>query len=103
MKAGVLAKRTLFCPEDPERGVTVVLGKPVLRPKTNEYTCTYEIVGGGISRSRFAAGLDAFQALQLAMRMIGAEIAQIERASGIHLTFGDLPNSGFPKDGYSGA
>jgi len=102
MKATVIAVRELICTAEPGRGLTVTLYKPVPNRKTGDCMCSFQINGRGLSRNRFAAGVDAFQALQLALLMIGAEIAQIERASGIHLIFGDLQNSGFRSDGHSG-
>jgi hypothetical protein len=48
----------------------------LFQPEDNNemWICRYEIDWPDQTRSRFAAGVDAFQALILALQMIGAEI-----------------------------
>jgi len=89
----VNAESTLACAEDPQQKVVVRLAKPELN---GDYECAYEIVGLGIDITRFAAGLDSMQALQLAFAMVGAELAHIEQTTGFHLRFGD-GDTGFPR------
>jgi hypothetical protein len=92
--SSVIAKRILTCVEDPTFKITVRLDRPRLVRKTGDYECSFEILGSGLKRARSAAGLDSFQALQLALSMIGAEISRIERETGRQLRFSDLPDSG---------
>jgi hypothetical protein len=77
--------------------VSVRLGKPQYNATKDQYECSYEIAGAGASISRLSTGLDAFQALQLAFVMIGAEIAALEQRSDIALRFNDLGSAGFPQ------
>ena len=95
-KGPLIAERILVCTENPKHKVAVRLARPELNAKTNDYECSYKITGKGVNLTRTIAGLDGFQALQLALLMIGAEIGRIEKTLGIHLRFGDLENSGFP-------
>jgi hypothetical protein len=97
MKSSIIAERTLECSQDPRQNVIVKLARPKLNGKTKAYECTYQITGAALNLTRRAAGLDAFQAIQVALRMIGIEIEHIEKKSGLHLTFSDLTSSGFPR------
>ena len=93
--ATVIAERTLTCAEDAQREVVVRLAKPELNRGGANYECAYRIVGLG-NITRFAAGLDSMQALQLAFAMVGAELAHIEQTTGFHLRFCD-GDTGFPR------
>lgn len=59
-----------------ERGtnskVQVRIGAPSCFPDSTDYYCPFQIVGLGDEEIRFAAGVDAIQAVQLVMSMIGA-------------------------------
>lgn len=68
----VIAVRTLSL--SGEEKVTVTIGKPKRFPEGDDYYCPYRIVGIGNERVRHAGGVDAMQALVLALRMIGAEL-----------------------------
>jgi len=92
----VIAERVLACVPDPKQTLKVTLFEPVPGLEALDYECSFQLTGSGINLVRSAAGLDSFQALQLALVMIGAEIAQIERRSEHRFIFGDLDNSGFP-------
>lgn len=94
--ATVIAERTLTCAEDAQREVVVRLAKPELNLGGADYECAYRIVGLGIDITRFAAGLDSMQALQLAFAMVGAELAHIEQTTGFNLRFCD-GDTGFPR------
>jgi hypothetical protein len=69
----VVASRTFAL--NGEEKVTVLIGKPEKFPDEDDYFCPYQIVGVGSERVRHAAGVDAVQALQLAMQMIGADLS----------------------------
>jgi hypothetical protein len=55
-----------------KRKVQVLIGKPEPFPESEGYSCPFQIVGIGSEKVKYAAGIDAVQALQLVMVMIGA-------------------------------
>lgn len=55
--------------------LTVSIGKPQPFPDSDNYYCPFKISGAIVDRIKYAAGLDAIQALQLVMTMIGANLA----------------------------
>ena len=56
-----------------EKPIVLKLGKPRRFPNSNskDYFCPFCIEGAGEEKIRYAAGVDAFQALQEAIRMLG--------------------------------
>ena len=96
MADNTIAERTLSFAAEPSRRLTVRLAKPDLNRDADEYRCHYEIVGEGVEIARYAAGLDAFQALQCAILAIGAHIVHIERTSATDLRWLD-GDAGFPR------
>jgi hypothetical protein len=63
--------------------VTVRIGRPQPFPESpDDYFAPYQIIGIGSEKVRYAKGIDAVQALQLVMRVIGAELAALNRDSG---------------------
>jgi hypothetical protein len=58
------------------------MGKPQPFPDSKESDdtyCPYQITGAGDQRVRYAAGVDAFQAIELALKMIGADLSNLNR------------------------
>jgi hypothetical protein len=90
-----IAERTLTALTRPDVRMVVKLGAPGFDPLEKDYRCEYQIIGTGVSIKRFAAGIDAFQALLLALGMIRAELTHIENELDVHFAFGDLSDSGF--------
>lgn len=79
------------------RKITVVIGKPEMFPDGVNFYCPYQIVGIGNERVRYSGGVDAVQALQLAMKMIGAELYTSQEAQSKQLSWvDDTGNLGFP-------
>lgn len=63
------------------RMITVRLGTPQRDPQLGrDWYCSYSISGAAISRIWRSFGVDAFQAIQLAMRSIRFELTAINRA-----------------------
>ena len=65
----VMATRKLQVLAEPEHEVLVKLGRPQPSPdgpQSGEYFCRFQITGVGDERVRYAAGVDAFQAIELA-------------------------------------
>jgi hypothetical protein len=79
--------------------VTVVLGKPEKFSGAEDHYCPYQIIGLGNERVRYAGGIDAVQALLLALKMIGADLYTSPEAQAKQLTWqggGSHGDLGFP-------
>jgi hypothetical protein len=78
--------------------VVVLMGKPQKFPDHADYYCPYEIKGFGPQRVQAVGGVDAFQAMQLALSTIGVELEVISKESGGELIWDadDQGDLGFP-------
>lgn len=78
----IIATRKLnICKEDEVVGViTINIGKPQLFPDSTDYFTPFQIKGIGSEKVLYAAGIDAVQSLQLAMRMIGAKLFSLRNS-----------------------
>jgi hypothetical protein len=91
----VIATRTLDVVDatgHPVGTLTVSFGRPTQEP-TGEWLCPYKI---GPDRPFGALGLDAVQALELAMRLVGARLAAMPEAREGRLRLAGETNLGFP-------
>ena len=73
--------------------VTVKIGRPVPHPE-GDWECPYLISGPPNPISIRVAGVDAVQALYLALRMIGSDLRFLYKD--IHLQWLDMDDLGFP-------
>jgi hypothetical protein len=92
---GLIAERALVAKSD--KGIfeiKVRFGKPTPHLK-GDWFCPYQIIGLGRDEVRNIFGIDAVQALQLAMFAAGAELEQFSKT--IKLSFLDEDNLGFPR------
>jgi hypothetical protein len=90
----VIAERLLIAKiGDQPSEVRVRFGKPLPHPEGGWF-CPYEIAGLGSDAARCIGGVDAVQALQLAMYMAGADLRA--RSNQMNLTFLGEDNIGFP-------
>ncbi len=95
-----IAERLLHC-DDPDEGhrvIRVLLGAPQQsKEPPSDWYCPWQIVGLGDEKVRAAYGVDAIQALQLVMRMIGAKL-HAQTAHGVRLWWLEESSSdlGFP-------
>lgn len=80
-----------------KQSVRVIAGKPQFADSIGWY-CPFQITGVGDEKIRYAAGIDAIQALQLVMVMIGANLQyQNEQTGGALQWEGDNQGGlGFP-------
>jgi hypothetical protein len=98
----VMATRGLQVLGEPGREVLVKLGRPrpaVDAPESGEYFCPFQITGIGDERVRYAAGVDAFQAIELTLKLIGAYLRRLNGEAGGKLRWGCDANGGlgFPE------
>lgn len=70
----IIAERKLNIVGDEHRKLIVKIGKPQTFPDSLDYYCPYQIIGLGKEKIRYAGGIDAVQALILALKMIGADL-----------------------------
>ncbi|HXI44115.1 MAG TPA: hypothetical protein VNH83_29295 [Bryobacteraceae bacterium] len=66
------------------------------REEAGDYRCSYEILAPWYRKVRYAAGIDGFQAIHLATKMIGVTLWVIAQEHGYHLTWEGLEDIGFP-------
>lgn len=82
-----------------EEDVFVTIDKPRLFEDGHDYYCPYSVVCGNYTKIFYAAGVDSVQALQPAMKNIGAELSYLGRVrNGTVSWFPDTPGeTGFPE------
>ena len=95
----VIAERVLAAKtkEGKSCEVSVLLGMPKPMPEApyGDYYCPYLIRGVGPEKIGWAGGVDAIQAMQLAMVAIGAELENHQRQLGLEIAWVD-GSLGFP-------
>jgi hypothetical protein len=81
-----------------KRTVVVKLGMPRQFPDSTDYYAPFQITGIGSGKPKYAGGIDAFQAIQLALKMIGAYLSAATSESSADLSWegGDKGDLGFP-------
>jgi hypothetical protein len=90
----VIAERVLTATiKDRSYDVLVRFWKPMPHPK-GDWACLYKFIGIGNEKLHYAAGIDAVQALQLAMFAVGAELNVLRKD--VRLAFLDENHLGFP-------
>jgi hypothetical protein len=89
----VIAVRRFWWEGEPDRPVSVSLGKPERTPgQADEFYCPIQTTGlGNDSSVQPIFGVDAFQAMELAIRYVGYRIFDINAKNGGRLRweFGD--------------
>jgi hypothetical protein len=68
----IVATRKLYLIGEEDKEISVLIGKPKKLPRSSDYYCPFQIRGIRSGKVYYAAGIDAIQAIQLAMKMIGA-------------------------------
>ena len=96
----VIAVRRLFLAGEPEREILVKLSIPQRNIHGNDFSCAVQITGIGDLGIETIAGVDAFQALQLAMQFIGRVLSSFNREQDNRLSwpYGDTGDLGFPPE-----
>ena|SRR5579859_2027543 len=93
MNERVLIGERILRREDGGPGVTVKVFVPV-KDDGGGFRCYYQICGMVSEAVRFGAGVDAIQAIQIALKNIGADLYL--RHKDVKLIFGDVDGPGFP-------
>jgi hypothetical protein len=93
----VIAERNIKATlsDDRESIVTVRLGAPSETQDLGSVSAPYQIQFEDKTRTFRAVGIDGFQALQLAMRMIEVELESLEREYHIKMSKDENVNLGF--------
>ncbi len=99
----VIASRELFVTGDPSRRIVVKMGKPTLWNSGPDYLCRIQILGIGDEEVRFAAGVDAFQALDLATKLIAIELRAIRHQFEVRFSRWEDDDNGCGGFGYLSA
>lgn len=92
----VIARRVLSLAPNGE--VVVVIGKPRPFPGGGDFFCPFKVEGLGSQRITRAGGVDAVQALELALRMVGTVLYTSQEYKDGRLTWegGENGSLGFP-------
>jgi len=61
-----------------------------------DYRCSWELVAPGYRKARYASGIDGFQAIYLATKMIGVTLWVIAQEQGYDFTWEGSDDIGFP-------
>ena len=87
--------------DDSETPVIVHIGQPLPRisvdTNTSDWYCPFQVVGLGDETIRAVFGVDAVQALYLALSTIGRIVAASTAGQSGALDWRKVPNFGFPK------
>ena len=70
----VIAERRLRVTGRPELEVRIKIGVPRPYPDQRDYYCPYQVAGIGTEKVKFAGGVDALQALELAVWTLPTEL-----------------------------
>jgi len=70
----IIATRKLFLAGEPDKMIRVEIGRPEPFPNGRDYVCRWRISGCGYENCFYAAGVDEVQALEIALKLIGAEL-----------------------------
>jgi hypothetical protein len=73
----VIAIRQLFVSGNPDHRIVVKMGKPTLWEAGPDYVCCIQITGIADEKVKYAVGVDAFQAIELATKLIAIELRAI--------------------------
>jgi len=97
----IIATRELYLAEDDgsRRLVIIKLGKPRQFPDSSDFYVPFQITGIGSETVLCAGGIDAFQALQGVMPVIGAQLSALNEEYAHRLRWeGDETSAvGFPE------
>lgn len=95
----VIAERALEARKPGSDSVTEVrvrIGRPIPEPDSDgDWICPIQIVGLGDEEVANVYGIDAVQALLLALQKVGSDLAAAGR-SGVELSWLEGPDLGFP-------
>jgi hypothetical protein len=94
----IIAERRLSVPISgtETQEVVIRLAAPE-REEKSRYRCTWEVVAPGYRKVRSAFGVDGFQAIHLATRMIGTILWCIAQENGYHFTWEGSDDIDFPE------
>ena len=96
----IIATRRLYFSDEHEnkRTVSVFIGKPQESPDSNDYHCSFQIIGIGSQETQLAQGQDSIHALQQAMILIALNLNHLNDELGGKLSWngGHKGELGFP-------
>ncbi len=96
----VIAVRKFWWDGEPERKLLVSIGRPAQTPDSRgEFYCPIQTTGfGNNERVEAIFGVDAFRALELAIRFIAHRVADIDEKSGGRLRWEFADDKRIPKE-----
>ena len=96
----VIAVRAFWWEDQPERPLSVSIGKPAQTSESSgEFYCPIHTEGfGNDERTEAIFGVDAFHAIELAMRYVGYRVSDIDEKSGGKLRWKYSDNQRIPPE-----
>jgi hypothetical protein len=93
----IIAERTL-CAQISQTETQEILIRMAAPERQDDgcYFCRWELVAPGYCKSLYAGGIDGFQAIHLATRIISVYLFCIARDNGWRITFEGSDDLGFP-------
>jgi len=88
MELDIIAQRTLISVENPNETVGIEVARPRVMQDGHGWECFYRITTPRGCETRYSAGADALQSLQLALEIIGVKVGLIEKSSGCTFSYG---------------
>ena len=94
----VFITRTLKLSYPLSKDVTIAIGKPQKFPDSQDYYCSFQIMGLGDEKVNWVGGIDEVQALLLTLEQIGIRLSETEEYKQGHLSWvgSNERNLGFP-------
>jgi hypothetical protein len=83
----IVSRQYVIEGSDPIEVVTVKIGKPVLRASDGMYECATEIRENGQTWVRRLNGVDALEALQLALILVGTDLNYLSQQPSVRLSW----------------
>jgi hypothetical protein len=93
----IVAERILTVEGNPSVQIRALMGTPRIEAGNGDYLCPIQILGLGDEKVWGVHGVDAFQAMQLGMEMIGIELyVKLNRKLDGKIRWNDQLDLGFP-------
>ena len=93
----IVAERILTVEGTPSVQITVLMGAPRIGAENGDYVCPVQILGIGDEKVWGVYGVDAFQAMQLGLEIIGVELyVKLNRKLDGKIRWNDQLDLGFP-------
>ncbi|MCA9429461.1 MAG: hypothetical protein KC940_03025, partial [Candidatus Omnitrophica bacterium] len=88
----IIAERQFTLSDNPDRIITARMGMPKVFSDNGDYCCPIQVLGAGNDRVLEVGGVDAVQAIDLALKALGARLWSMQKESGGKIVWLDEGN-----------